>query len=152
MAWADALDGRRIFWLNGLAGTGKSTIARTITRKYYEQRRLGASFLFSNGGGDVSHADNFFTRVSWQLASKSLSLKRYICDAIAEHSDISCQSLRNQWHQLVFGPLSNLDDNPSQSSLTLVVDALDECDNEQDIGLIVAEARSLRKVRLRVLS
>ena len=27
--WADGQDKRYIFWLNGLAGTGKSTIART---------------------------------------------------------------------------------------------------------------------------
>ena len=27
-AWAEDLDGKSIFWLNGMAGTGKSTISR----------------------------------------------------------------------------------------------------------------------------
>src|SRR6266536_4498646 len=40
--WADEQDERYIFWLNGLAGTGKSIIARTIARKYYKRKRLGA--------------------------------------------------------------------------------------------------------------
>ena len=31
--WADGKDERFIFWLNGLAGTGKSTIARTVARR-----------------------------------------------------------------------------------------------------------------------
>jgi hypothetical protein len=51
-AWADGTNKKCIFWLNGFAGTGKSTIARTIARKYYDQNRLGGSFFFSRGGGD----------------------------------------------------------------------------------------------------
>ncbi|MCJ1279827.1 hypothetical protein MMC21_007651 [Puttea exsequens] len=37
--WADRegrQDERCIFWLNGLAGTGKSTISCTVARTYYE--------------------------------------------------------------------------------------------------------------------
>jgi hypothetical protein len=47
--WVDSED-ERCIWLNGLAGTGKSTIARTVARRYFEQKRLGASFFFSRGG------------------------------------------------------------------------------------------------------
>jgi hypothetical protein len=42
--WVDSEDERCIFWLNGLAGSGKSIIARTVARRYFEQQRLGASF------------------------------------------------------------------------------------------------------------
>src|ERR1700752_154287 len=95
--WADGEDERCIFWLNGLAGTGKSTIARTIARKYFEQEPLGASFFFSRGGGDVGHAGKFFTSIAMQLANKSPSLHRYICEAVAQWSAIMGQSLRDQW-------------------------------------------------------
>jgi hypothetical protein len=54
--WIDGQDERCIFWLNGL---GKPTIARTVTCEYSEQKRLRASFFFSRGGGDVSHAGKF---------------------------------------------------------------------------------------------
>ena len=107
-SWADGQDERYIFWLNGLAGTGKSTIARTVARTYLEQKRLGASFFFSRGGGDVGHAGNFVTSISFQLASSVPSLDQYICDAIKEQRDIASQSLRDQWQQLVVGPLSKL--------------------------------------------
>lgn len=154
MAWADHdSDEKCVFWLNGMAGTGKSTIARTISRKFYGQSRLGASFFFSKGGADASHAGKFFTSIAVQLANKSASLGHYICEAIVENRGIASQSFRDQWDQLVLGPLSKLDHHPSQSPLILVVDALDECDDENDIRKIVqllAEARSLRKFRLRV--
>jgi hypothetical protein len=136
-----------------LAGTGKSTIARTIAREFFEQNSLGASFFFSKGGGDVGHAGKFFTTIAFQLAKKSLSLKNYICEAVSENSDITDQSLRDQWHQLILQPLSRLDGNSAQSSYILIIDALDECEGESDIRIILqllAEARSLKSVRLRV--
>ncbi|KAF1967814.1 hypothetical protein BU23DRAFT_558979 [Bimuria novae-zelandiae CBS 107.79] len=34
-SWAGGPDERCIFWLRGLAGTGKSTIAQTVARSYY---------------------------------------------------------------------------------------------------------------------
>ena len=151
--WVDSEDERCIFWLNGLAGTGKSTIARTIARRYFEQKRLGASFFFSRGGGDVGHASKFFTSIAVQLAHNAPSFRRYISEAAEEQIDIANHSLRDQWRQLVLRPLSRLDKRLSPSSYLLIVDALDECDNEDHIRTILqllAEARSLRTVRLRV--
>ena len=153
ITWADGLDERCIFWLNGLAGTGKSTIARTVAQACQGKNRLGASFFFSRGGGDTSHAGKFFVSIARQLANISPSLRQYICEAIAEHSDISDRSLRDQWYQLILRPLSQSNDNSPQSPLVLVVDALDECDDEKDIRTIIqllAEARSLTRVRLRI--
>jgi NACHT domain len=136
-----------------LAGTGKSTVARTVARKYFERKRLGASFFFSRGGGDVSHAGKFFTSIAVQLANNAPCLQRYICDAIRDHGDIASQSLRDQWCQLLFRPLSKLDGNSSPSSFILVIDALDECDDDSNVQMILqllAEAWSLKTVRLRV--
>ena len=151
--WADGQDERCIFWLNGLAGTGKSTIARTVARRCLEQNRLGASFLFSRGGGDVGHAGKFVTSIAWQLANSVPSLDQHICDAVKKQRDIASKSLYDQWQQLVMRPLSNLSESGSQSSYVLVVDALDECDDDNNIRTIIrllAEARSLKTVRLRI--
>jgi len=151
--WADRQDEHFIFWLSGLAGTGKSTIARTVARRCFEQGCLGASFFFSRGGGDVSHASKFFTTIAFQLAKKSLPLQRYICEALQEHSDIASQSLLDQWRQLVLYPLSKCDNNLCPSPYILVIDALDECSEDQNIRIILrllSEARSLKAVRLRV--
>ena len=124
-----------------------------MARRYFEQGRLGASFFFSRGGGDVSHAGKFVASIAVQFADNVPALYQHIYDAIAERSDIASQSLRDQWHQLVLRPLSKQDGNSCQSSYVLVVDALDECDDDNNIGIIIqllAEARSLEMVRLRV--
>ena len=149
-AWADGEDERRIYWLNGLAGTGKSTIARTIAREYSEN---GASFFFSRGGGDAGHAHKFFTTIAFQLAKTSSSLRTHICDAISKNHDIKTKSLRDQWRQLILEPFSRLNGTCSRSNYILVIDALDECDGETDIPTILqllAGVRSVKTVQLRV--
>ncbi|PQE16302.1 hypothetical protein CJF32_00006175 [Rutstroemia sp. NJR-2017a WRK4] len=93
----------------------------------------------------------FVTSIAVQLANSVPALHQHICDAITERSDVASQSLRDQWHHLVLRPLLKLDE---QSSYVLVVDALDECDDDKNIRIIVqllAEARSLETARLRVL-
>jgi hypothetical protein len=151
--WADGQDKRGIFWLNGLAGAGKSTIARTVARKYFDQKHLGASFFFSRGGGDIGHAGKLVTSIAVQLATNIPSLQQHICNAIQERRDIASQSLHDQWKQLILRPLLKLSKNSHKASYVLVIDALDECDNDNNIRTIIhllAEAQSLTMVRLRV--
>jgi hypothetical protein len=138
-----------------MAGTGKSTIARTVSREYYDRNRLGASFFFSRGGGDVSHAGKFFTSIAVQLANKSSVLKRYICEAIAERRDIASKALRDQWNHLVLRSLSKVevDSLQIQTPLIIVIDALDECEGDNDMRVILrlfTEAKSLADIQLRV--
>jgi hypothetical protein len=151
--WADGDGEYCIFWLNGMAGTGKSTIARTVADMFYAQKRLAASFFFSRGGGDVGSAAKFFTTVARQLGDISPALRRHICVAIAEQKEIAGQTLRDQWNQLILQPLSKLDPTSLQSSLIIVIDALDECEGDSDIRLLLqllAEAKNLKGIQLRI--
>jgi hypothetical protein len=88
-SWADGQDERCIFWLSGLAGTGKSTIARTVARSYYDKQRLAGSFFFSRGGGDVGHAGRFVTSLAVQIADNVPASQQHMHDAIAERSNIA---------------------------------------------------------------
>jgi len=152
MHWSDTPNDACIFWLNGMAGTGKSTIARTVAREWAKKERLGASFFFSRGQGDRAHASKFFTTLAYQLAYAQPSLTAGIHKAVCDRPDIPRQSLREQWKHLILEPLSQLSSVPSQlQSLILVIDALDECDDENDIGLILqllSEAKNLSSMRL----
>jgi hypothetical protein len=152
--WADGCHQNCIFWLNGMAGTGKSTIARTVARKYHTQNQLGASFFFSRGGGDLGNAGKFFTSVAVQLAQKSPALKRCISEAVAKNKNIATQALSEQWKQLLLGPLTKTEVDTLQSPLLLVIDALDECDEMRDVRAILqllASASTLTAIQLRVL-
>ena len=140
-----------------MAGTGKSTISRTVARHFADQRRLGASFFFSRGHGDLGHAEKFFTTIALQIAHALPTLKRHICEAVAENHRIGTQGLSEQWKKLVFRPLSKLENTSSQRlPIILVIDALDECEREDRkndtrvILQLLAEAGDLPTIRLRI--
>lgn len=150
--WADGDDGRYIFWLSGWAGTGKSTIARTIAREYYDKRCLGASFFFSKDEKDVSHAGKFVASIAVQLA-RSPVLRGLIQEAISNNDGIVSKVLQDQWKELILEPLSKLEASPVPIQLVIVIDALDECDRD-DIGRVLqllANVRIMHTVRFRVL-
>lgn len=139
------------FWLSGMAGTGKSTIARTVAHTFFDQKRLGASFFFSRGAGDLGHAAKFITTLACQLANISPVLRSHVVQAIAEHNNVDQQGLRNQWKELILHPLSKLGDQ--SPTLFLVIDALDECDHEESVKLILqlfVEAKDVVAEKLKI--
>jgi len=126
--------GHCIYWLNGMAGTGKSTVARTIARMFAERKCLAASFFFTRGGGDVSNAKKFVTTIAYQLTHKIPAFKPYICEAIDENPDIFDRGVADQWNILISQPFAKF---VLPIDIFLVIDALDECDGEQDARLIL---------------
>lgn len=155
LTWGENPNGAPMFWLNGMVGTGKSTIARTVSHHFADQNRLGASLFLSRGHGELGNATSFFITLATQLAEKFPAIQTSIRKAVSENFNISLQSANKQWQSLIFQPLLNLKSSSSQSSprtFVVVVDGLDECDNEEDIQLILqllAEAKSLDAIRLR---
>ena len=61
--WAKDRNSKPIFWLGGIAGTGKSTIARTVAQLFANNGQLGASFFFKKGEGNRGNATRFFTTI-----------------------------------------------------------------------------------------
>lgn len=101
----------------------------------------------------MSHARKFVTTIAVQLADNIPSLKPHICHIVANRSNIVSLSLQDQWRQLILSPLSNLEGNLCQP-YTLVIDALDECKNGNEIQIILTlllEVTLLETHRLRIL-
>ncbi|VUC27847.1 unnamed protein product [Clonostachys rosea] len=136
--WVDSDDGEPIFWLQGMAGTGKSTIARTVARDLDESGELGANFFFKRGEGDRSRGAYFFTTISQQLCQRVPSFAEHVQDAIEADPNITDKSMFLQFKELIMQPLKRLSQREnSKSRMTVVVDALDECDLEEDAKHII---------------
>jgi len=57
-----------VFWLNGLAGTGKSTIAQTFAETTFVDGKLGASFFCLWDFENQSNLQMIFPTLAFQLA------------------------------------------------------------------------------------
>ena len=154
MEWAEDAQGKCIFWLNGMAGTGKSTISRTIGHTFAENGQLGASFFFKRGEGERGNASRFFTTIAVQLIRKMPALMPYVKNAIEAEPEISEKSSKEQFKKLIFQPLSQIKRNsPRSLTLVIVVDALDECERERDVKDILpllAQTQMLTTIHMRV--
>jgi hypothetical protein len=94
--WSSDSQGRIIFWLKGLAGTGKSTIARTVASRLHKKQRLAGSFFFARGQGDRGRAKMFFTTLAFQLSAQSDYLGYTIAEAINTDRDIINKKFHEQ--------------------------------------------------------
>ena len=81
MEWVDDPSCPPIFWLHGGAGTGKSTIARTIGVSAKKAGYITASFFFSGvGTAGLRDPAYVFPTLAHQLAASPKALNRIIGD------------------------------------------------------------------------
>jgi len=141
------IDEPRIFWLCGLAGTGKSTVAQTIAETLDGgiNKRLAASFFFARASKDCSNALLVFSTIARQLALFNDEFGHYIAEALEANRDAGKLVMMAQLQKLIIEPLQRVKN--SLSPIMIVIDALDECSDRklaQDILILfTAEIRKL---------
>lgn len=154
-AWANNKDSKTIFWLCGMAGTGKSTIARTAAQSFAQTSQLGASFFFKKGEGERGNASRFFTTIATDLVARASGMLPGIRKALDEDPALSQRALKDQFEKLILHPLLGWQPTlPTIPAWIIVVDALDECEREEDIRAILqllTRAKDMQPVSLRVL-
>ena len=133
MQWATDPQDRHVFWLNGLAGTGKSTIAQTFSEKVAKTGTLGASFFCSRDYLDRKELKNIFPTLSYQLACRYPAFRSQIIRTIKQDPSVASGSLISQLKNLIVDPLSS-----TGIPCVIVVDALDECVDDQPASAILS--------------
>lgn len=126
--WIINPDVERFFWLNGLAGIGKTTIAHTIAKLARSLGILGASFLFSRRGeASLRNPALVFPTIAYQLARFDPEFGQRISAALKADPEAPTAPLKQQRDRLIIEPLSGLPRDWSRVVI-IVFDAFDECE------------------------
>ena len=140
--WKEGFDQSPIFWLNGLAGTGKSTIAQTVSERMFADGCLGASFFCSRGFEDRSDLRFIFPTLAFQLAHKYPTFRSSFIPVLQSNPDVLHESLQQQMHKLLVDPLQS-----AAISTVIVIDALDECrDDDPESTILLVLGQSVSKI------
>ena len=131
--WLASEHGQRVFWLNGLAGTGKSTIAQTFADTIFVYGQLGASFFCSRDFEDRSNLQKIFPTLAFQLACQYPDFRKEILRVLKERPNAGQGSLCSQMEKLIVGPLK-----VTQISTLIIIDALDECKDEEPASAVLS--------------
>ena len=97
MAWATDTNNNKIFWLSGMAGTGKTTIAFTLSETLDKEMMLGATFFCSRLEEATRNTRLIFPTIAYELARKFPSVSRALVDVLKRDSDAAVRSLQLQF-------------------------------------------------------
>ena len=131
--WTKDFSKSPVFWLNGLAGTGKSTIAQTTAERLFSEGSLGASFFFSHDFKDRSDLHSIFPTLAFQLAQKYPDFRSHLVPLLRSKPDVVFESLNSQMEKLIAEPLRK-----TGISIVIVIDALDECKDDEPSSAILS--------------
>ncbi|KAF5328630.1 hypothetical protein D9619_011555 [Psilocybe cf. subviscida] len=117
-----------MFWLNGLAGIGKTTIAHTIASELDAAGLLGASFVFLRADDQLKDARLVFPTLAFQLAQFNSQFRTRLVEVLELDPDCGSRLLDLQFEKLILQPYSTMS---LSAPVVLILDALDECDPEK---------------------
>ncbi|QRW04449.1 WD repeat-containing protein [Ceratobasidium sp. AG-Ba] len=135
-AWADDPASGKVFWLNGMAGTGKTTVAYSLCRHLDNTSKLAASFFCSRQIPECREVNRIIPTLVYQLSRSHPEFRRAVCAILEADSDVQHRSVFEQFKQLIASPMGQVK-SPWPAGVVVVVDALDECDNEASVAEIL---------------
>ena len=123
--WLTDKEDSQIFWLNGLAGTGKTAIAQTFAEISFADGKLGASFFCSRDSGDRSNLQAIFPTLAFQLAYKYPKFREQLVQVLRTNPDVGRESICSQLEKVIIRPFV-----ATGISSLIIIDALDECEDK----------------------
>ena len=131
--WLEDKRAQRVFWLNGLAGTGKSTIAQTFAEIMFADGKLGASFFCARDSKDRSNIQAIFPTLALQLAYRYPLFREQLLQVLRANPGIGRQSLCSQLEKVIIGPFK-----VTRIPTLIIIDALDECKEREPASAILS--------------
>ncbi|KAF6765837.1 hypothetical protein DFP72DRAFT_1108824, partial [Ephemerocybe angulata] len=135
---------KRILWVTGPAGTGKTAILGTIAERCKADGRLAATFFFSSFSGSVARRSktHLVSTLAYQLLEQERldevgQARAHICQAIRRSPAILQKRLQTQLDELIILPFrhgapAGATPMSQHRTVAIIIDGLDECDCVED--------------------
>ncbi|KAF6754930.1 hypothetical protein DFP72DRAFT_1123491, partial [Ephemerocybe angulata] len=133
---------KKVMWVSGPAGTGKTAILGTIAERCKEMGTLAASFFFSSHSGLAARRSKkrLVATLAYQVLQHGsldgVGVHGSVYQAIRSDPAIFKKRLHTQFDQLILHPFRQQGilgkPLPQMGRMVILIDGLDECDTEDD--------------------
>ena len=140
---SDVAHTQNVLWLQGLAGSGKSTISTTLANHFRDRNLLGAFLFFDRDVTERSDPMSVIKTLAYQLSIHHPRIGTFISASIRSKPSISISPIPFQCQKLLIEPLRSFAAHGPKSPIVLVLDALDECGTLHDREFLLAALSTL---------
>ncbi|KAH7341651.1 quinon protein alcohol dehydrogenase-like superfamily [Rhizoctonia solani] len=133
LGWARDGAGGGVYWLNGMASTGKTTIAYSACAELAGGHQLAASFFCSRLREERKNVNLTISSIAYQLARFSRPFQSALCAVLRKDPDIDRKLPHLQLDELIVKPIFEVQGTLPEG-LVVVIDGLDECEHKESIG------------------
>ncbi|QRV93467.1 Notchless protein [Ceratobasidium sp. AG-Ba] len=134
--WAYDSSSQRVYWLNGMAGTGKTTIAYSACAQLDRTRKLAASFFCSRQLPECRDVNRIIPSIAYQFSVFSRPFQRALSDLLGVDPEAHNRPISMQFEQLLVEPLQDLAAE-FPADRVIIIDALDECDDKEGVNRLL---------------
>ncbi|CAE6380630.1 unnamed protein product [Rhizoctonia solani] len=130
--WVRNPSAQPVYWINGMAGTGKTAIAYTLCDELDKTDELAASFFCTRLLPKCRDIRLIIPAIAYQLTRFSYPFRHALSKVVEVDPMAHTRDLKHQFHTLITSPLEMvLDTLPP--GIVVVIDALDECEDRDNI-------------------
>ncbi|KIL56376.1 hypothetical protein M378DRAFT_89420, partial [Amanita muscaria Koide BX008] len=144
MDWMTEPGGSKMYVLSGLTGIGKSTVVYTLATQAAELGLLGASIFFSRDEADRRSAKRFFSTIAYQLCAYDKTFFKAIGDTLLAGLGSAATTKTPQLQALILLDALRTTVQSCSQPILIVVDALDECDEEDTFSVLTGLSQLVR--------
>ena len=119
-------DESNTYWIYGLPGIGKTSLAHSICNRLYDQKHLAGAFFCRRDGPVLSEPKNILPTLIYKLATFFPPFGKIVVEHLRNDPHLSPESMKPSLFLEFIGNLTRLPPQP----LVFVIDALDECGDE----------------------
>ncbi|GAB1524878.1 hypothetical protein RhiTH_008034 [Rhizoctonia solani] len=138
--WAHDKNAPAIYWMNGMAGTGKTTIAYSFAEWLKQHELLAGSFFCTRTSAACRDVAKIVPTVVYQLARYSATFQSILYDILSAEPDAATKNITNQFESLLKEALEKTrgkGKGDALDNLVIVIDALDECEDPRGVETIL---------------
>jgi len=145
VAWGSNISGKKdesnTHWIHGSPGIGKTSLPHSICEKLHDQHHLAGAFFCRRDDPKLNEPRNILPTLIYKLTEIFPPFRNVVAERLRSDSNLTPESMKDS---LLLDFIRELPRQP-KLALVFVIDALDECGNDQsrqDLLKVLTDAAS----------